>query len=101
MKNANNLELLKEIILFIFKNKFISYYDLKKYAYQEKEKWIPAFKDRDCILSIKECQKSLKYKYKLKYDKPTYMAMQECLDAEIEYEQKHNSNSNNVRLKES
>ncbi|MBM6831006.1 hypothetical protein [Faecalicoccus acidiformans] len=87
MKNSSNLNALREIILFINRNRFISYYDLKKYAYKEKEEWIPIFKDRHCVLMIKESQKSLKRKYNLKYDKPTYIAMQECLEAEIDYEQ--------------
>lgn len=73
-----------EIVHYCEANKIISYYDTKAYAYREKPEWIPVFTCKQSRICLAEYLRSMKRKYKLKYDKPAFNAMSECLDCMIE-----------------
>ena len=84
-QQANYVEKLNEIIDYCKTNEIISYYAIKKYAYENREDWIFLFKDNMSRLVISDTTKSIKNKLGAKYDQDYVDALIECQMAVYDY----------------
>lgn len=77
--------ILSEILCYIKDNNEYSYNSLKEYAFREKNEWLDVFNDRNSRAFISKYLKSKKRKDHARYKTTACEAMENCIDAGINY----------------